>query len=599
MNMKKKFLAAVLVICLCISLAPAVRAEGLSQKAGHVMFGVQDESFDPIEGARIKIKDGDTVIASGLTTASGDFSAYYIPSGTYTLVVTRSGYEGDTRTLIVEENAFSISGTGNLGTKVINLKASTNSSYDLRGFYNESTGEFTLAVYIMSPEQYVLSGAFGLDYDKRIFKLKEFQFADDTECADPNNVRDFGLDSFTKDHPEEGYHTFFWMKKQGAEFNTSVPMGAKVATYVFTTELSTGDDLSGLIDEQSFRVKDFSQTDVYDALMEKGAVGEQLVAEYWDRGNYPLESTPGRYQIWHMNCDTDGNLYGFPSQTGAYANFTYVDQKYSRVNFQVYEGTVDGSGNIIPDETRQKKIENAVISIYDAAGELVGTTTTDADGSTRASLRPNQSYTYIIKDAKGEYWPAPGGDQAPEQRGVITPTQLSKTETLVVGMLNKLRYTAIIGTARTDVDTGTIRLNLYKGNASTDKKNLDTPVATATAESGKPFSMYLDASIDGEYFLIARCPGFTSCYVYGITGSRKISEVLELYGGDFDHNGFINDKDYLIFMEQYAKGKPEMEYTDLNMDGVINDNDYLLYMSNYADVGKRQNKVIILTADIT
>lgn len=918
--MKKRFLAILLVICLCVSLAPAVSAEG--------------SSID---------------ISGGLV-----------------------GSEGGTGAGVVSE------------TYAEQLDVASASIYNLTGVYNTATGEYTVDVYIISTE-HVLSGAFGLDYDEHIFKLKEFTFGDNIECADPDNVRDFGLDSFTRDHSREGYHTFFWMKQGGKELNTSAPTGAKIASYVFTTTLSKSGDLSGIIDNQSFRAKDFSQTDVYDALMEN-TVGQELIEEYWNNG----EDGNSYYQICCSNPDSTSVLDKMIYKP-AEVSITHAEQSYSRVNFQVYEGTPDSSGSIIPDENGQK-IQNAVISIYDAAGELVGTTTTDADGSARASLQANQNYTYIVKNNK--YWPAPGGEQNPERYGVIKTAQLSNAETLTVGMLKKqgydvewnltlgkingekfktdtgagiqdvdypfivepdpgvwiqngtqptytvtdpktgavvtsngkqlkdqpavwdyainkwvvpgadilgkvtlnvefmsqtykimgiigshgkIQYTgtpssgtieldggsgiithqgiaagdasvvfqfkpdtgyvidwvaingsllpvedtrgktaysyqfenveadgeivvtfakidptdpdhpisqdgiltvisgisgkieltmpgaqaetingggrvvrpvsigstvkaevkadqgvanrdetidfmidalyvdetkqtdatganhtveltvtgnhsisstfkdsregaaslqyhvftgisegkgsitpfgvhlydagsnitvkaaadenlqitsaqvngetvpvnaveydypirgldqdykiyitckaaSITGTARTDAGKGTITLNLYKGNAATDMKNPGTPVATATAESDQPFAVYLDAPLDGEHFLIATCPGFTSCYVYGINGSVEISEILELYGGDFNHDGFINDDDYLMFMAEYAKGTTAAAFADINKDGVVNDDDYLLYMANYADINKRQNKVINLTTNVT
>lgn len=158
---------------------------------------------------------------------------------------------------------------------------------------------------------------------------------------------------------------------------------------------------------------------------------------------------------------------------------------------------------------------------------------------------------------------------------------------------------AITGTAKTEAEKGTITLKLYAGNQDTPKDAWGEPVATITAQSGEEFTLELEELSEGEYFLVATCEGFTSCYVYGITGSVDIAETLELFGGDMSGDGSINDEDYLLFMAQYANGGTAESAADLNKDGRVNDEDFLVFITNYSNAGKSKGKVIVLTADDT
>lgn len=151
----------------------------------------------------------------------------------------------------------------------------------------------------------------------------------------------------------------------------------------------------------------------------------------------------------------------------------------------------------------------------------------------------------------------------------------------------------ITGTVNTDAGTGTVTLALYKGTIDSPGEKVTEQTVTLSGTAAA-FNMELPAALDGEYFLIASCEGFTSCYVCGITGSVDISEALELYGGDLSGDGSINDADYLLFMNAYAISGTGGGLADINHDGVVNDGDYLLFLANYANDDHSRAKVITL-----
>lgn len=398
-----------------------------------VEIPVQDNDGNALDGVTVTLtKDGNFWASE--KSASGKVTFSLPEHGSWQFSATKHGYK-NTVGNIAKANGHFVMNIGGAIVGNIQLTTSGLPAYTVRG-ENTEDDTYVLEVFLKGTSL-VTHGSFGLDYDEEIFELQSFTILDTLSEFEPAGLSDLGADPLNHNNAAEGYHTFGYKSLTDQNIDASAADGVKLGTYVFQRKPDASDDLSGVVDSKTFRILDFSTTDLYKTLAENPTVGETVLNEIWKQD----ENGNPSYQIWSR--ETAGEE---PSAAPAEMEIVYAEQsERKRVYFAVYEGTEAG-GSVVPDES--KPLAGAVISVYNAAGELVGTTTTDIGGVAHASLSPDSDYTYLINGLADTHWPAPGGYAQPEQRGTITAQQIANNAivsqtglTVTEGMLPKVKGT--------------------------------------------------------------------------------------------------------------------------------------------------------------
>lgn len=461
---------------------------------------VQDADGNALDGVRVTLTKNGNLWASEISN-TGEVTFEVWETGNWDLIASKPGYKDLTATIItngVESTGLlSWSLFGNMvSNRRLRLADSGLPTYIVQG---ERSGDvYTVNLYLKYPD-IVKVASFGLDYDEEVLEFQSFTLSHPMKiCEKVFSIGDDVYQSYQmEDHNEQkGYHIFQCQEDGAGGFDASGVNGQLLGTYVFSIKADAPMDLSRHIDDKSFQVIDFPETDLHDLLSKSDHA----------------DVTEDINQIWAMNSE-DGKYY---YQVGVkdlsdewYCNwtpvtetaFSYSEQENVRVGFKVYEDTEAGSG-VVPDQS--KPIAGAVVSIYNADGELVGATTTDISGNARATLMQGNDYTYIVTHTEDKYWPAPGGHEEAEQRGTITAEQIrngsAMTEiefAITVGMFPKTKHTvqwnlgenaqgkingAVSGTdTATQYEDYAFRVNMASGLRI---KENSTPTYTVTDASG-------------------------------------------------------------------------------------------------------------------